>query len=101
MYMHGFKCQVTGATSTVPVAPAKPPVHCADNPNTCVQGAKQMIAWNRKRPSWLLNLEDPDKNLQKRLVTTSTSIFPIRRDIIVVVDGLLVRNVSEIEDFLD
>ncbi|KAG0645601.1 hypothetical protein D0Z07_8500 [Hyphodiscus hymeniophilus] len=53
MYMHGFKCNVTGATSTTPVAPAKPPVYCADDASLCVPGAKQMIAWNREPHSHL------------------------------------------------
>lgn len=47
MYMAGFKCNVTGATSTAPVAPAKPAFYCADGTTTCVTGAKQMIAFNR------------------------------------------------------
>ena len=47
MYMQGFKCNVTGATSTTPVAPAQAPVYCGDGNTPCVQGAKQMIAWNQ------------------------------------------------------
>ncbi|KAF2006787.1 hypothetical protein P154DRAFT_517813 [Amniculicola lignicola CBS 123094] len=47
MYMQGFKCKVTGATSIVPVAKAQPPVYCAGEPSKCVKGAKQMIAWNQ------------------------------------------------------
>jgi len=47
MYMAGYKCNVTGATSTTPLAVAKPPVYCADDASKCVKGAKQMIAWNQ------------------------------------------------------
>jgi hypothetical protein len=59
MYMHGFNCQVTGATSTVSVAAAKPPVYCADNPSSCAQGAKQIVAWNHKCLSSQLKLGRP------------------------------------------
>jgi hypothetical protein len=47
MYMQGFKCKVTGANSTTPVAPAVPPVYCADDASKCVKGAKQMIVWHQ------------------------------------------------------
>ncbi|KAF2459869.1 hypothetical protein BDY21DRAFT_413702 [Lineolata rhizophorae] len=47
MYMQGFKCNVTGATATSPVAPARPPVYCEDDLSSCVQGAKQMIVWQQ------------------------------------------------------
>lgn len=47
-YMQGYKCQVTGATSTTPLSKAQPPVLCEDDSSKCVQGAKQMVAWNRK-----------------------------------------------------
>jgi hypothetical protein len=47
MYMQGFKCNVTGATSTAPVAPAKAPIYCDTDSSNCVAGAKQMIAWNQ------------------------------------------------------
>ena len=45
--MQGFKCNVTGATSTARLAKAKAPVYCADDASKCVRGAKQMIAWNQ------------------------------------------------------
>ncbi|KAI9045977.1 lignocellulolytic auxiliary activity family 14 protein [Aspergillus affinis] len=48
MYMQGFKCHVTGATSSNPLSSAKPPKYCADDESKCVKGAKQMIAWNQK-----------------------------------------------------
>ncbi|PYI18883.1 hypothetical protein BO99DRAFT_385548 [Aspergillus violaceofuscus CBS 115571] len=48
MYMHGFKCTVTGASSTKTVAAAQAPVYCGDDSSKCVKGAKQMIAWNQK-----------------------------------------------------
>ncbi len=47
MYMQGFKCKVTGATSTTPLAEAQPPAMCDTDSSKCVQGAKQMIAWNQ------------------------------------------------------
>jgi hypothetical protein len=48
MYMAGSKCQVTGATSTAPLAlPAKPPIYCGDDATKCVMGAKQMMVWNQ------------------------------------------------------
>lgn len=48
MYMQGYRCNVTNATSTVPVAKAKAPVVCIEDESDCVSGAKQMIAWNRE-----------------------------------------------------
>jgi hypothetical protein len=47
MYMAGYKCNVTGATSTTPVGTAKPPVFCADDSSKCQAGPKQMIIWNQ------------------------------------------------------
>lgn len=47
MYHTGYKCNVTGATSTVPVAQAQAPVWCEDDTTKCVQGAKQMLYWNQ------------------------------------------------------
>jgi hypothetical protein len=47
MYQTPFKCNVTGATSTVPVAMPKPPVWCEEDQSKCVKGAKQMIYWNQ------------------------------------------------------
>jgi len=44
MYMQGFKCIVTNARSTTPVAPAVPPVWCEDDQSKCVKGAKQVSA---------------------------------------------------------
>ncbi|KAF9003575.1 hypothetical protein BDQ17DRAFT_1409017 [Cyathus striatus] len=48
MYMHGFKCNVTGATSKTAVSEAKPPVWCEDDQAKCVKGAKQLIFWNQR-----------------------------------------------------
>lgn len=45
--MQGFKCQVSGATSTAPLAKARQPAQCEDDTSTCVAGAKQMIVWNQ------------------------------------------------------
>ncbi|KIW22157.1 uncharacterized protein PV07_12478 [Cladophialophora immunda] len=47
IYMQGFKCMVTGATSTIPLAKAQAPVMCDTDPSKCVKGAKQMIVWNQ------------------------------------------------------
>jgi len=47
MYMQPFRCRVTGAKSTTPVAAAQPPRWCEDNSNGCVKGAKQMIYWHQ------------------------------------------------------
>jgi hypothetical protein len=46
--MAGYKCNVTGSTSSKKVAAAKVPVYCADDATKCVKGAKQMIAFNRE-----------------------------------------------------
>ncbi|KAL3481069.1 hypothetical protein BJX99DRAFT_254047 [Aspergillus californicus] len=48
IYMAGYKCNVTGATSTKQVAPAQPPLYCEDDEPQCVSGAKQIIAWNQQ-----------------------------------------------------
>jgi hypothetical protein len=45
--MQPYKCKVTNAQSTTPVASAQAPVYCADDAATCVKGAKQMIAWHQ------------------------------------------------------
>jgi hypothetical protein len=45
--MQGFKCMVTGATSTTPIATAKAPVWCEEDQSTCTQGAKQILIWNQ------------------------------------------------------
>ncbi|KAF5318169.1 hypothetical protein D9619_012136 [Psilocybe cf. subviscida] len=47
MYHIPYKCKVTGATSTAPLAVPKPPVWCEGNPGACTKGAKQMIYWNQ------------------------------------------------------
>jgi hypothetical protein len=47
MYMQGFRCNVTGATSSAPVAKAQPPAYCKGEPDKCTKGAKQMLAWNQ------------------------------------------------------
>ena len=47
IYMQGFKCHVTGATSTTPLAKAQAPIMCDTDSSKCVQGAKQMIVWNQ------------------------------------------------------
>ena len=47
MYHLGYKCKVTGATSTTPIGVGRPPVWCEDDQTKCVQGPKQMIYWNQ------------------------------------------------------
>ncbi|KAF2806914.1 uncharacterized protein BDZ99DRAFT_393162, partial [Mytilinidion resinicola] len=47
MYMAGYRCNVTGATSTIPVAKGQTPVYCPDDASKCVKGAKQMVVWNQ------------------------------------------------------
>jgi hypothetical protein len=51
MYMQGFRCKVTDVVSGRQLAEARPPVLCRDDETQCVQGAKQMIAWNRESNS--------------------------------------------------
>jgi hypothetical protein len=46
-YMAGYKCTVTGATSTAAVGTAKPPVYCGNDSSKCQSGPKQMIIWNQ------------------------------------------------------
>lgn len=41
--MAGYRCNVTGSTSTRRIAPAQTPVYCRDDPGQCVRGAKSMI----------------------------------------------------------
>jgi len=48
MYHQPFKCNVTGATSTTPLATPRPPVWCEDDQSKCVKGAKQMIYWHQQ-----------------------------------------------------
>ncbi|KAF9481334.1 hypothetical protein BDN70DRAFT_549548 [Pholiota conissans] len=47
MYQQPFKCRVTGATSTAPLAKPNAPVWCEGNPDACTKGAKQMIYWHQ------------------------------------------------------
>jgi hypothetical protein len=46
--MAGYKCNVTGSTSSKKVAAAQVATYCADDTSKCVKGAKQMIAFNRE-----------------------------------------------------
>lgn len=46
--MAGYKCNVTGSTSSKKVAPAQVAAYCEDDSIKCVKGAKQMVAFNRK-----------------------------------------------------
>ena len=56
--MQGFKCKVTGATSTRPIARAVPPEYCANNASQCVKGAKQMIVWHQAEAN---NVNPPNR----------------------------------------
>ncbi|KAI6014656.1 hypothetical protein EDC04DRAFT_2953130 [Pisolithus marmoratus] len=47
IYMEGFKCTVTGATSATPVGTPKAPVWCESDQSQCVQGPKQIMIWNQ------------------------------------------------------
>ncbi|KAF9078041.1 hypothetical protein BDP27DRAFT_1310660 [Rhodocollybia butyracea] len=47
MYHMGYRCKVVGQTGDAAVAPGKAPVWCEDDPDRCVQGAKQMLYWNQ------------------------------------------------------
>lgn len=56
MYMNGFRCNVTGATGTQPIAPAKvarrcgaePDIGKAAVPSNCTTGPKQPLYWFQK-----------------------------------------------------
>jgi len=43
VYMQPFRCRVTGSNSNRRLATAQAPRYCANNPNDCVRGAKQML----------------------------------------------------------
>ncbi|KAF9446568.1 hypothetical protein P691DRAFT_733026 [Macrolepiota fuliginosa MF-IS2] len=47
MYHQAFRCRVTNAQSTTPLATPKPPVWCEGQPDKCVKGAKQMLYWHQ------------------------------------------------------
>lgn len=48
MYLLPYRCRVTNAGSTTPVALGKPPVWCEGHPEQCTKGAKQMINWHQQ-----------------------------------------------------
>ncbi|KXN82218.1 hypothetical protein AN958_02909 [Leucoagaricus sp. SymC.cos] len=48
MYHQAFRCRITGAHSTTPLADPKPPVWCEGEPDKCTKGAKQMLYWNQQ-----------------------------------------------------
>jgi hypothetical protein len=58
MYMQGFKCMVTGATSTTPLGKAQPPAYCDGEPSKCVSGPKQMIVWNQMEGNNVVGVPD-------------------------------------------
>lgn len=47
MYHLGFRCKVVGQTSDRAVAAGQPPVWCEGDPESCVQGPKQMLYWHQ------------------------------------------------------
>lgn len=47
MYHLGYRCKVVGQTGDAAMASGKPPIWCEDDPDRCVQGAKQMLYWNQ------------------------------------------------------
>jgi len=47
MYMQGFKCMVTGSNSNRRLAQAQVPRYCANFPQNCVRGAKQMMVYEQ------------------------------------------------------
>ncbi|SJL05082.1 uncharacterized protein ARMOST_08454 [Armillaria ostoyae] len=47
MYMHPFRCTVTGATGTTAVGTPKTPEWCEDDQSKCVSGPKKFIIWNQ------------------------------------------------------
>ncbi|TFK35612.1 hypothetical protein BDQ12DRAFT_635058 [Crucibulum laeve] len=57
-YMNGFKCNVTGSTSTVPVAKSQVPRRCgADTDNQKLQSAPGNCTYGAKQPFYWFNLE--------------------------------------------
>ncbi|KAG8749125.1 hypothetical protein FRC12_013563, partial [Ceratobasidium sp. 428] len=47
MYMNGFQCRITGATSTTPIPKGKVPVDCTKDRSLCVKGPKVPIYWDQ------------------------------------------------------
>lgn len=47
MYHLGYRCKVVGQTGDAAVAPGQAPVWCEDDPDRCVNGAKQMLYWHQ------------------------------------------------------
>ncbi|KAK0186079.1 hypothetical protein F5146DRAFT_936667 [Armillaria mellea] len=47
MYMHPFRCTVTGATGTTAVGTPQTPVWCEDDQSKCISGPKKFIIWNQ------------------------------------------------------
>ena len=57
-YMNGFKCNVTGSTSTVPVAQSKLARRCgADPKNGKAHAAPGNCTYGAKQPYYWFNLE--------------------------------------------
>ncbi|KIY64670.1 hypothetical protein CYLTODRAFT_413158 [Cylindrobasidium torrendii FP15055 ss-10] len=47
MYMHPYKCKVTGASGTAAVGAPQSPEWCEDDESKCVSGPKKFMIWNQ------------------------------------------------------
>ena len=68
-YMNGFRCNITGATSTVPIATSRVPRRCGADPDfkkpdaapwNCTYGAKQPFYWFQNEQN---NVRPPSTHL--------------------------------------
>jgi hypothetical protein len=65
--MHGFKCKVTNASPTAkPLAKAQVPVYCENEPNKCVHGAKQMLAWHQASGNNIVTAQGTTPNYNQK-----------------------------------
>jgi hypothetical protein len=65
--MQGFKCKVIGASSTAkPLAKAQVPVYCENEPNKCVRGAKQMLAWHQASGNNIVTAQGTTPNYNQK-----------------------------------
>ncbi|KAG9122696.1 hypothetical protein FRC07_000807 [Ceratobasidium sp. 392] len=55
MYMNGFQCRITGATSNTPVPKGKVPVDCTNDRSKCVKGAKLPMYWDQAEGNNMFN----------------------------------------------
>jgi hypothetical protein len=63
--MAGYKCNVTESTSSKKIAPAQIARYCEDDTTNCVKGAKQMIAFNRKKNDSRQNFASANHKTEK------------------------------------